>query len=420
MRIIYTAFAILVLFAVSCTDRPRDNIFDPASGIGNIDIGLRAIAEETSIRLVWNATGEVQYDSIIIYRKWPGSTQYNALTIVPSNQYAYRDNVSLTDRAYSYYLTLVGEDGESPPTEAVEATPGPGDIWLLDRWNFEALNLTYDLKTTRAIKYGVWSPENLVIVREERLALMTYPSYGFFELFNPELPYERLFGSSALSDPYDCAFDPVFKYFWITDSSGSLHRLNTATNMLTTVPGNFGKPTTVRISSNDMVYILDRTEKAIYTYSRSGVYNGVLNLRGNHQLNNPKNFEINQKTGDLFLIDETAGGDILYIYNQQYDSLRVLEEQPLIHTLAVDEKRQSIWIIVRIDLNSVIMQLSPDGVRLKMLEEFEKPIDLAINPHNGNIIVIDAATATVTHIREDASVIGSYTNAAQPYKVLIE
>jgi hypothetical protein len=111
---------------------------------------------------------------------------------------------------------------------------------------------------------------------------------------------------------------------------------------------------------------------------------------------------------------------MLYTYNPQENTLRMLHQQPEIRTLAVDEKRQSIWIIVRIDLNSTIMQLSPDGVRLNMLEEFENPIHLAVNPHNGNIIVIDAATATVTHMRADASVVGSYTNAAQPYKVLIE
>ena len=88
------------------------------------------------------------------------------------------------------HVCLKGKDTKSNPTNLVSAIPGPGEIWLLDRWDFEALNLSYDLQNVKRRNYGVWTPQDLSVSITNDLALITYPSYNYFEVFKLSNPYD--------------------------------------------------------------------------------------------------------------------------------------------------------------------------------------------------------------------------------------
>jgi DNA-binding beta-propeller fold protein YncE len=411
---------ILPLYLLTCTERARDNIFDPNSGIGTIDIGLRAIGLDQHIQLDWYSPGEIDYNSIQIYRKSPFSDRFKQLVTLPIGRFTYLDTVSVRDESYTYYITLIGEDYESPPSRLVEAIAGPGDIWILDRWDFEALNLSYDLQVVKRRRYGIWIPENMTIDPGSGTALITYPSYGYFEIFNVTDTYDRLFGFSDLEHPFDCLFEPSTRSFWISDSSGSLYKVNPRSGNLSSLSTNLSQPTQLGLYDNHTIYLLDKGSEVVYRFNIAGDNRGELRRIGDFVLQSPKLFTIDNANQTVYLVDQTETGDILYSFKPEINLAAALHEAEQIDAIAVDEDDQSVWIVQRIDFNSKIMQLSPEGIRLTELEGYDYPIDLGVNPYNGNLIIIDAGTSTVWHLRPDKTIIGRYTKAIQPYKVLIE
>ena len=66
------------------------------------------------------------------------------------------------------------------------------------------------------------------------------------------------------------------------------------------------------------------------------------------------------------------------------------------------------------------MQLSADGVRLKMLSGFAGIDDFRYNPQTSSLIVVDSGERIVKHIRSDESVIGVFEEAVYPSKVFTE
>lgn len=413
-------FLILLIMLVSCADRERNNIFDPDSGIGAIDVGLRATGLETSIRLSWYSAGDIDYNGVKIYRRLPFEDRFEHLITLPRNRYSYTDTIAITDETYTYYMTLIGSDFESPPSRQVQAVAGPGDIWLLDRWDFEALNLSYDLRVIKKRRYGVWIPENMAIAKQENMAMITYPLYGYFEIFDLDRSYERLYGWADLERPFDCLFETASRSFWVTDSSGGLYKVSPRSGIITTVSSDLIRPTLLGNYGNQTIYLIDRGTHSLNRFGINGENLGELNKIGDFTLQSPKLFEIDNRNNVIYIVDKTGDGNILYTFQPESGDADILYTGDNIDVVTANEAHQTVWIVSRIDFNSKIMQLSMDGTRLTELEGYEYPIDIGVNPYNNNLIIVDAGTATVRHLRSDFSQIGSYDGSAQPYKVLIE
>jgi len=410
----------LSFLLLSCIERERSNPFDPENDKEILDRGLRATGYLDYIRLGWYETTNLDFDSTVIYRA-SGSNQYFTIRkVLPVGQTYFNDFVPAIDQKYSYYLKLIGDNTESSPTHIVSATPGPGEIWILDQWNFEALNLSYDLQRIKRSNYGVWIPRDLCFAYNKDQALITYPAYNYFEIFQISEPYNRILGSDEIKRPYDCIYDLLTNRFWITDSSGSLYRVNSESEQVVNIYDEFTRPTKIVPYRTNTVFVIDEGQKQIHQFNTTGSHVGPLEEVGAIRLNNPQWIDVDNRNGFVYIIDRTESGDVVIKYNPQENTARILFEGSQIRGISVNQNNQSIWIINRIDLNSVIMQLSGDGVRLTELEDYGNPIDVQVNPYNGNIIIIDAADAVVWHIRSDQSIVGSYNESRQPIKVLIE
>ena len=66
------------------------------------------------------------------------------------------------------------------------------------------------------------------------------------------------------------------------------------------------------------------------------------------------------------------------------------------------------------------MQLSYDGIRLKLLEGFSYIVDFQIISITETLVIADSKESVVTHMRPDSTIIGKYSGAAYPYKVYNE
>ncbi|MGD9897524.1 MAG: hypothetical protein AB7T22_00215 [Calditrichaceae bacterium] len=413
-------YLLVTVILTGCSDRDKDNIFDPGSGITNIDLNLFVSTADSTVQIRWRPPQTVDFTGYKLYKKTEFENQFTLLSSFLKNQTSYQDTDIEYDIKYSYYLTLIGENSDSPPTNIVEVMAGPGDIWLIDRWGLETfLNLAYDLKTVNLIVYGVWIPEALAFDHDHNRAMATYPTINSFDIFDLENG-EVLFSEFGIENPFDCLYDRFNQSFWLTDSSGKLYEINPVTGTAALVATNLGNPIQIELSEEKLLFILDDRNHQILVYNLEGVLQYSLSALENQTLMDPEFFQIDQANQILFLTDQTPVEDILYKYDLASGEAEEIYRSDNLGKFRIDEKNQTIWIIIFNDINSEIMQLSYNGLRLSQRIGFISPSDLRINPKNGNLIVSDTGTRLVKHFRSDSTLIGVFSNAIYPFKVFIE
>ena len=108
-------FSLFILF--QCTDRDRNNIFDPSSGIDSLDIRLYITSADSIVTIKWYSPAKIQYIGYNLYRKAENEDDYNLIASFTPDQSEYIDEDVSNDISYKYYLRIVGEDNESPPTK---------------------------------------------------------------------------------------------------------------------------------------------------------------------------------------------------------------------------------------------------------------------------------------------------------------
>ena len=133
-KIKYVVFLIFVstLFTFTCTEREISNIFDPRWDKDSLDIKLRISSADSVITVKWSAPHTVDYKGFNLYRKVESETEFSLLGFLPEDQTEYDDHIEQYDITYQYYLTIQGENSESPPTKKIQTMPGPVSFWVLD------------------------------------------------------------------------------------------------------------------------------------------------------------------------------------------------------------------------------------------------------------------------------------------------
>ncbi|MGD9488966.1 MAG: hypothetical protein AB7W47_13150 [Calditrichaceae bacterium] len=421
MRYLYfTIYLFVTVTLTGCSDRDKNNIFDPGSGITNIDLNLSVSSVDSTVQIRWSPRLTVDFNGFKLYKKSELENQFTLLSSFPKNQSSYQDIDIKYDIKYSYYMTLTGENSDSPPTKIVDVIAGPGDIWLIDRWGLETfLNLAYDMKTVTLIVYGVWIPEALAFDHDHNRAMVTYPAINSFDIFDLDNG-EVLFSEFGIEHPFDCAYDSFNQSFWLTDSSGKLYQINSVTGTSTLAATNLGNPIQIEFSEEKLLFILDDRNHKILVYNLEGVLQYSLSSLDDQSLLDPEFFQIDQTNQILFLTDQTPAEDILYKYDLATGETEEIYRSDNFGKFRLDERNKTVWIIIYNDINSEIMQLSYNGLRLSQREGFISPSDLRINPKNGNLIVSDTGTRLVKHFRSDSTLIGVFSNAIYPFKVFIE
>ena len=88
--------------------------------------------------------------------------------------------------------------------------------------------------------------------------------------------------------------------------------------------------------------------------------------------------------------------------------------------IQVNTNDNSVWISINEPENSVLMQLSSEGIRLNEIAGFSGISDFKYISETNTIIVADPVDYLVKHIRPNGSVIGVFNKASYPSKVYVE
>ena len=127
------------------------------------------------------------------------------------------------------------------------------------------------------------------------------------------------------------------------------------------------------------------------------------------------------KNAELYIIDKVNTEDcILYRYSLLSDSVKVIYQNKYMNCIQIDQNNNSVWISINESENSVLMQLSLDGIRLNEIAGFSGISDFKFISETNTIVVADPVDNLVKHLRPNSSVIGVFDKAVYPAKVYVE
>ena len=417
IRLLIFLFITATLF--HCSDRNRSNIFDPSSGIDTLDIKLYVSSADTVITVRWSAPYKVQFIGYNLYRKANNEEDFHLIASPKLNQLEFVDQNVSFDVSYQYYITVQGEESESPPSQLLSVTPGPVTFIVLDPWGYVIYRLTYDLQHILQTRYTTWRAENLAFDPLDNLILVTYPQLSYIEIYNRSSGSTES-SSSDFSRPFDCIYNNTEKNFWFTDSSGFVYSIAPITGASQLIDQNLKRPTQMA-QSDQAIYVLESDAAQIVTYNLTGERLGIIRDMGDSLLHNPLYIKYANNSQHLYIIDKVSNENrILYRYSTLTESAEIFFQNNYINKVQIDPSDNSIWVSVNELENSVLMQLSPDGIRLNEVTGFSGIADFKINTESNTIVVADYVERVVKHIRPNSSVIGVFQDAFYPSKVYVE
>lgn len=399
----------------SCSVREHDNVFDPKSGIDSLNFELILTKADSLISFFWYPPGNVDYQGFHIYRRVLGQDKFSSRAVLNSKQTTFTDTVVSFDFKYFYYLTLIGQSGESPPTKILATIPGPGTIWVLDRWDEYIYKYSYDLQHHYLKHYAIWIPQDLAFNKKEHQALITYPLFHYAELIDAKSG-QLINDINDLKYPYACAFHPLQKSFWISDSGGYLYRFQ-AGNLQNKrlIDDGLNKPVTVAIDADGLVYVLDAGLNQILLYNAGGSKVDAITDPWKITF-----VTVNHKTNQVYFISKKADSAKLYQYLTLSKEKKLILKEQNIDLIRQSSYDQTLWLVQNFENSARIVQLSVDGLRLKNLNGYKKIEDLAVNPYNGNLVVADRGAHQVVHLSLTGEIIGKLSNAPFPFRIIIQ
>jgi len=409
---------ISVIFLVSCSERAKNNPFDPT---GDININLQALAFDRRVELYWQKPNVDGYTGFNVYRKIFGlDNSFKRLASeLPASQTYYQDRDLTYGYSYAYYLTITGIDVESKPSNQETIYPGPGLNWIVDRWGYQVVKTTYDLAHPIFYYNTNWPPSNLAVVADLNESLILYLDAGRIEKLRIDGEYIQAY--TDIRYPYDIAYDPQGQLFWIIDSSGALYTLDTQTDRINTVSTSFSHPVSISIApDNDLISIADPQLRSVVQYRRDGSwYKSITNANGK-LLTAPVRYEIDETYQREWLVDRDQEVDYIYTRSLGSENFNLVDSTYFVRDLAADPFDGTCWYLSYNIGNSSSVQLSPDGTRQSEIDGFNNPLDIQINPYDGTLLMVESSNYRALHFDHSLSLLGELNIFNFPVKIRIE
>jgi len=406
-------FLLGTLIFISC-QREHSNIFDPENEIEILDLNLRIVQTDSVVSLSWRAPIDVSHSGFNLYRKIETEAEFKRIASLPANQFSFTDRDIQSQQSHAYYLSVQGNNIESPTTAVIESIPGPANFWVLDYWNFYVLHLSFDLQHILSQRYAVWRPQEMCFNTTGTFALITYPQYHFFEVFSP-LTNTYIKGFDALKNPYACYFDVLENRFWISDTSGGIYTVELQSMELQKINASVSRPTQIIADAQNNVYVLNSLTNRVIQLNGDGTIIGALPQLGD----SVKFIDIDPDENFIYSVNYSDSTRTLYRQSLTNWSTETFFSDSDLVMLRPSPLDESVWIVLNRTDSAEIVQLSANGDRLYTLKEFEHISDFNISRKTGYLIVADGGSGTVVHLKPDGSVIGTFDEAYYPFKVYI-
>ncbi len=382
---------ILLLMALmqfsSCSDRKRDNPLDPENPrTHGKPEGVAAVAIARSVQVSWSPLDLTDPHTVVIYRKSAAEPSFREIGTVSGPEHRFIDQGLQYGSAYAYYITVRVGSYETPPSDIVEATPGPTFTWIADRTSGYIACLSHDLTRTLG-KFGVLNYPYLVSASPKEGAAWLYSRFTE-EIY--KVDHEGALLASAYNLPNLAAMqvDTLQSKVWVAGTTPSqvlrLGRDGRIEISITSVM----QPAALAVDAvSRNVFVIDAARKKVLSYSTSGalIAESVTFLA-------PSSLALDTSAGTVWVTDSLRMVQLRYDLTTTGVIITGLARASLV---ATDPSRQTVWVV---DLElagkpATLWRLSRSGAVLSKLSRFGHPQCLAVNEFDGSCLLGDISYA---------------------------
>jgi hypothetical protein len=397
MRFWFKATVACILLGViwGCSNRKRSNPLDPLNpDTGGKPTGLRVVTEKHTAIIEWHALSVS--GGFNIYRRMEGQDSYETLASVSSGVYSYQDSDLPYNQEVAYRISALASGYESPWSDSVAVIPGPHNYWLVDTYFGEVFKLTYDVR--HVVAESIESPYPVGIAADS-VSGSVWVADLIGLLFKLSGDGEALLRVEGLYDPSHVVFDPINRYVWVSDSSGTqVVRYNNSGNILGRTGGFQRIRELSHVSAAGGCWVADGQGREIVFISDE----------------DEKELSIDEELVYPTAVSYFHQGDWLWAA----DSLRMLRiwpdgrvEETLtlnvpIHTISVDQSTGDCWVVTILNdgEEDEILKVNAIGEIIVRARGFYIVQDLVANDSDGGCIVADSGNRRIVKLSGDGEI----------------
>ncbi len=406
------ALLIAAVLAAGCSERPRNNPFDPANPITHgRPQGFAAVASDGRVTLSWQAIDAPHLVGYRLQRKEPSDVAYaDVAGTIPPNVSSLIDFPLSNYHTYLYRLFYVFEQGTGGSAAEDVASPSPVVPWLLQIDSGNLLRLSADgRRTTRIAASGLASPNRLAVDPAAGNVWVAETFGARVIVYDPS--GATLHVLSPFQIPTAIAVDAADHTAWICDEG--MHQIQHLAEDgspvgLNPVVSGFNEPTGAAVDpSTRSVWVCDRLGGHVHKLTRDGVE--LFSL----PLSSPARVAADSSTGDAWVTDFQAGK--LYHVSSNGALLNTIASLSGPLGVAVDPRRGRIWMAL--GTGNAVVALHRDGSQDFRVDGVLGPRHLTLDLATGEAWVAATTAGELWRIAPDGSVTVRRGDLGQPVDV---
>ena len=399
---------------LSCTDRERINPLDPknADTLGR-PTGFKVFSIQDTVYLGWTSIDLKDLNGFQIYRTTNGLDEFLPVQLVPPSNNSFKDTNIEFEIEYTYFMTAVGANYESPPSDTLGVIPGPTLNWVASNTNQQLLKLTHDLRHRILTVSGflpifdieanprtgeVWVIERLLNIFGNAIRISANG-----EILRP---------FAEFTEPLEAALDYGSGSLWVADAkAGQVVKLDSVGNETFSISG-ISRPVSVSIDQrNGYCWVADGDLNQISRISADGSGMDVSPVA----LTSVKSVVVNSKDGSVWVADSTR---VLRVNESGQLELELVEEFGYVKKIAVNDLTGDVWIIDQ--ARSTVSKFSANGEAVFEVDGFSAPGDLSVNLFDHSCLVADTENDRLVQITTAGVVSRIFTQVGLPDAVHVQ
>jgi DNA-binding beta-propeller fold protein YncE len=409
-RVALAFFAGVLLLGLGCSNRLRNNPFDP----GNPDTGGRppgfiGIAGDRAVLLQWNLVVSDHLAGYELFREGPRDTGFVLVNpLIPAIATSYADSLVTNDFTYAYRLRFVLTDGTHGTSSDVLARPGPAQVWVADAASGAITRVAPDGRAAVFQLPGLETPSFVSVEPVQGRVWSASRDQGIVAVWSSNGILVDV--SGALNAPGEVAPIPNSSDAWIDDErTGEVDRFNSGAGVTATAKG-FALPSDV-VAEPGGAWVVDRDGKRLVHMNSSAAIDTDLTLT-----EAPWRLARDPGTGDLW-IAYTESGSV-----ECRDSAGALRfrlaglARPF--TVAVDSTRGLAWI-AEANGNDVVAYDRSGILRGKV--GVAEPRGVAVDKRTGEVWVtsLNGGVGTLQHFDSNGQLLTTLPGFGRPSAVAV-
>ena len=400
---------VLVLVLWGCSRRKRSNPLDPLNPeTGGRVQGVTVVSERHTVYVDWYPVFMDAVSSYRVYRKTGNLENVTLMAEVSSSRHEFEHSGAEYEKTYSYTVTAVAGDYESPGSDPVSITPGPLCFWVADRYGGVVARLSYDI--------GHWFFRSLFLPSPVDVAADTAGSSawiidrtGYVSKFT--VRGEMVLQKSALYLPLSLSYDHKNSRMWIVQDDG---RMLTCFDTLVTPVKTYGDFSGIAAAAWSAepagCWVVDSAMHAIYFATETEKQQADLPVH----IDRPVSADLYRAENVLYVAD---AGDVVRIDLKDRTWLRV-QAPGKISQMVCDQNTGDCWVYT--PSTGEITRIAPDGRITARFGGFEKVNSMVCDPSAQGVVVADYARSKIIHMSGDGSVLNESEHFSGPWALAAE